>query len=256
MIGSETERQVRHRLEAMAGSLKGPGLPEPARVRELLAELDRGLGEIGEVARVRPHLAPLVRLAVVQGAFPVLLAYAQGDPRLAWHLLTQEWSRVVFALGARGWDSELREPDFYYGDPLGLADPAAAQELLGIFNLAVFELLRAAKVQEEGRQTARRLMSHLALSYDQLGRAFGVSGETVRRWERGSHPIPEERLADLAQAGAALERLEGMFRPERLAQVVRRKAGLFGGEMALDWILRGRIGETAGRYETALAYQG
>src|SRR5439155_26560871 len=57
MIGSETERQVRHRLEAMAASLAGPGLPEPARVRELLAELDRGLGEIGEVARVRPHLA-------------------------------------------------------------------------------------------------------------------------------------------------------------------------------------------------------
>jgi hypothetical protein len=31
---------------------------------------------------------------------------------------------------------------------------------------------------------------------------------------------------------------------------------LFDGERALDWILRGRIGDAAGRYEIALSYQG
>ena len=36
----------------------------------------------------------------------------------------------------------------------------------------------------------RRPMTHLALSYDHLGRALNISGETVRRWERGTHPIP------------------------------------------------------------------
>jgi transcriptional regulator with XRE-family HTH domain len=257
MNGTAIERELRHRIEAVAGRLTGPDLPDPGTVREVVEELDRCLAELGEAAKVSPELAPLVRLSVLQAAFPVLLGYRHGAPDLAWYLLTTEWERVVLALRARGWNSEVREAGFYLPSPLWpLADPAADQELLVLFNLAVFEVLRGAEVQGSGRQTARRLMSRLSLSYDQLGRAFGVSGETVRRWERGSHPIPDERLADLAHADGAISRLEGMFRPERLPQVVRRKAGLFGGEAALDWILRGRIGEAADRYETALAYQG
>jgi len=47
-----------------------------------------------------------------------------------------------------------------------------------------------------------------------------------------------------------------IFRPERLFQVVRRKADLFDGESALEWILRGRVAEVADRYELALSYQG
>jgi transcriptional regulator with XRE-family HTH domain len=254
---TEIERQLRQRIETVAERLTSPDLPDPGTMREVVEELDRCLGELGEATKVAPELAPLVRLAVLQAAFPVLLAYRHGAPSLAWHLLTTEWERVVNALFARGWgDSEVREGGFYYGPPLRLADPAADQELLVLFNLAVFEVLRGAEVQGRGRGTARHLMSRLSLSYDQLGRAFGVSGETVRRWERGSHPIPDERLADLAQADAALGRLEAMFRPERLPQVVRRKAVLFEGESALDWILRGRIGAAAGRYETAFSYQG
>ena len=258
MNGTETERRLRHRIETVAGRLAGPELPDPGTMREVVKELDRCLDELGQAAKVSPELAPLVRLSVLQAAFPVLLAYRHGAPALAWHLLTTEWERVVHTFVARGWSvTEVREGGFYYGPLLWpLADPAADQELLVLFNLAVFEVLRGAEVQEQGRDTARRLMARLSLSYEQLGRAFGVSGETVRRWERGSHPIPDERLADLAHADAAIGRLEGMFRPERLAQLVRRKAGLFGGEAALDWVLRGRIGDTADRYETALAYQG
>jgi transcriptional regulator with XRE-family HTH domain len=257
MNGTGIERELRRRVEAVAERLTGPDLPDPGTVREVVEELDRCLAEFGESAKVAPELAPLVRLSVLQAAFPVLLGYRHGAPDLAWYLLTTEWERVVQALHARGWNSEVREAGFYLPSPLWpLADPAADQELLLLFNLAVFEVLRGAEVQGRGRHTARRLMSRLSLSYDQLGRAFGVSGETVRRWERGSHPIPDERLADLAHADGAIGRLEGMFQPERLPQVVRRKAGLFGGEAALDWILRGRIGEAADRYETALAYQG
>jgi transcriptional regulator with XRE-family HTH domain len=105
------------------------------------------------------------------------------------------------------------------------------------------------------RQVARYLMSRLALSYDQLGQALGVSGETVRRWDQGNHPIPGELLAKLSEASAALDRLEAMFQAERLSQVVRRKASSFEGESALDWILRGKIGAAVDRYEPALAYQ-
>ncbi len=109
--------------------------------------------------------------------------------------------------------------------------------------------------QVGGREILRRLMAQLGLSFDQLGRIFRVSGETVRRWERGSHPIPDRRLAMLAEADGALTRLTEIFRPQRLRQVVRREAELFEGESALDWILRGRISETTGRYEMALSYQ-
>jgi transcriptional regulator with XRE-family HTH domain len=259
MNGTPIERQLRSRFEAVVERLAGPELPDPGTVRDVVEELDRCLGELAAASRVAPERSALVRLAVLQAAFPVLLAYRHGEPNLAWNHLTSELDRVVLAFGKRGWsgDSEVRESSgFYLGTPLELPDPAADQELLVLFNLAVFEVLRAVSEQGQGRQAARHLMSRLALSYDQLGRAFGVSGETLRRWERGSHPIPAERLADLATADAALGRLEAMFRPERLSQVVRRKVGLFDGESALDWILRGRIGAAAGRYETALAYQG
>jgi transcriptional regulator with XRE-family HTH domain len=258
MNGTTIERQLRHRLETVAAGLAGPDLPDPGRVREVVEELDRCVSELSEAAKVAPERAALVRFAVLQAAFPALLSYRHGDPNLAWHLLTSEWERVLYTLGKPDWGgaTEIREGSgSYYGPLLELPDPAADQELLVLFNLAVFEVLRAASIQGQGRQEARHLMSRLALSYDQLGRAFGVSGETVRRWERGSHPIPDERLADLAAAGAALGRLEAMFRPERLSQVVRKKAGLFEGESALDWILRGRIAAAAGRYETALVYQ-
>jgi transcriptional regulator with XRE-family HTH domain len=258
MIQEKKEREIRQRVEAAARRLGGAERPDPGIVREVVQELDRGLEELGREAELAPELAPLVRLTVLQSAFPVLLGYRHGAPELAWYLLSTEWERVVIALGARRrWgSSEVREPGLHGAASMPLPDPAADRELLGIFNLVVFELLRAGEVQGRGQETARRLMTRLSLSYDQLGRAFGVSGETVRRWERGSHPIPDERLADLGRADAALGRLEGLFQPERLSQVVRRKAGLFGGEAALDWILRGKIGETADRYETALTYQG
>jgi transcriptional regulator with XRE-family HTH domain len=252
----EIERDIRRRIEAASRRLGGEALPEPATVKEVLAEIDLCLADLGEAMQVKPELSSLVRLTVLQAAFPVLLAYRHGAPDLAWHLFITEWEQVVYALSARGWGGEVREGRYSYALPLNpLTDPSGDQELLVLFNLAVFEILRGSQVQGRGREAVRRLMSRLALSYDQLGRAFGVSGETVRRWERGSHPIPDERLADLSEAEGALGRLEGMFRPERLPQVVRRKAELFDGEAALDWILRGRIGAAADRYEAILAYQ-
>ena len=92
--------------------------------------------------------------------------------------------------------------------------------------------------------------------YSAIGHAMLQSGDyvTPRLWGSPWFEKPP-LLYWMTAAGAALGRLEAMFRPERLSQVVRRKAGLFEGESALDWILRGRIAAAAGRYETALAYQ-
>ncbi len=107
-----------------------------------------------------------------------------------------------------------------------------------------------------GRLALERLMECLGLSQDQMGRMLDVSGETVRRWKSGATGIPLSRVAELTAAESALNRLLQIFRPERLPLVIRRKAEVFGGKAALDWILDGRIAEVADRYELSLAYQG
>jgi transcriptional regulator with XRE-family HTH domain len=109
---------------------------------------------------------------------------------------------------------------------------------------------------DQARTALRSLMTRLELSQDDLGRAFGVSGESVRRWERGATSIPAERRSEILAAEAGLRRLQDLFRPERLPSAIRRPAELFDGDSALEWILRGRIEEVADHYETALLYQG
>lgn len=99
------------------------------------------------------------------------------------------------------------------------------------------------------------ILSGLGLSYTQAGQLLGVSADTVRRWHRGATAISTERLATLAEVEDAIGRLTAMFLPERLPQVIRREADLFNGEAALAWILQGRIGEVADRYEGLLGYQ-
>ena len=116
-------------------------------------------------------------------------------------------------------------------------------------------LLLARRHDLEARLALDRLMLRLGLSQDEAARMLGVSGETVRRWQRGAVKIPMPRAVQLLSMGEALERLLALFQPGRLALAIRRPAELFDGERALDWILRGRIGEAAGRYEIALSYQ-
>lgn len=128
-------------------------------------------------------------------------------------------------------------------------------ETQATFQPAVKEVLQSESGGEKARMTVRSLMSHLDLSFDQLGRMLGVTGETVRRWSQGAHRVPSGRFGQLAVAQAALDRLLSIFRPEVLPGVTRRKAELFDGETALDWILRGRIDEVADHYESALSYQ-
>lgn len=106
-----------------------------------------------------------------------------------------------------------------------------------------------------GPSTIDQLAKPLDLSYDQLGQMLGVSGETVRRWQVGKIAVPAERRAQLAAFVAALGRLTALIKPERLAEAVRRPAGLFDGDRALDWILRGKLPEVVDRYELALLYQ-
>ncbi len=95
----------------------------------------------------------------------------------------------------------------------------------------------------------------LELSFDQAGRIFQVSGETVRRWETGATMIPAsswERISSFAQE---TDRLLQLFEIHRLPMVIRRQAEMFSGRTALDLIFEGRIQEVADLYEAALLYQ-
>jgi len=130
------------------------------------------------------------------------------------------------------------------------------QEWLALCNLALSKLFSDRDRTTEARQSLRAIMATFDLSYDEVGRMFGVSGETVRRWESGTARIPAERVGAIAMGMDALSRLLKLFKAAHLADVIRRKADLFGGERALDWVVRGRIADVADRYDLVLTYQG
>jgi hypothetical protein len=252
----KTFETVLTRLEQQRAVLWQRGLPDFGAVRDFVHELDSCVALLNREAGVPADLDMLLRNTVVHSSFPILLLLEQDTPA-ALTFLVGEWRRTAEMLGAlesgQDWTSfpsEVRERGALY------LVPERELELLTLYNTAVFELLRSTENQGRGREILRNLMAQLALSYDQLGRAFSISGETVRRWERGSNEIPADRMAVLVEADAARKRLLTLFKPERISHVLRRKAGLFGDESALDWIYRGRIAEVADRYEMALAYQG
>jgi transcriptional regulator with XRE-family HTH domain len=241
-------------LEDRGRSLRQSAAFDLGVVREVVRVFDHLLAELNEAAGIEEELAWLIRESALQSSSTALLHLRAGEPDAAVRLLFDTWRQTAQSLGI-----ELPPLAGAVGEATSLYlsfSSGEAQELLATFRAAVFEHCRISASQAGGREVLRRLMTLLGLSYDQLGRAFSVSGETVRRWERGSHPIPDERLPDLTQADSALSRLLHIFRPDRLLQVVRRKAELFEGETGLSWILRGRIADVAGRYETALAFQG
>lgn len=235
--------------------LRALDAPEQAQIRRFVELLDETLAQLNRKVGLEEDSSVLVRQSVLQSSFPVVLLYRQREPEAAWRYLIGVWQQLAQAFGVPArhfWPGEVRSAS----SPSLLFELSREQAFLAAFHAAVFERLRGEVSVSRGQRILQRLMSHLALSYDQLGRAFNVSGETLRRWDRGSHPIPDERMAELVRVDADLGRLLSIFVPERLPQAIRRKAELFDGESALDWILRGRISEVANRYAVALVYQG
>jgi RNA polymerase sigma factor (TIGR02999 family) len=102
----------------------------------------------------------------------------------------------------------------------------------------------------------QRLSSHLLITDQDLARIFGVSTETIMSWKSGGAEIPREMETIISAADISLGRLLGIFRADRLPDVIRRKVELFRGRSALDLILEGRIEQVADSYDAAFAYQG
>ena len=134
-------------------------------------------------------------------------------------------------------------------------DPDADARAL-LYLEAISEWLGRRDHTERPKAALRALRAHLALSYDDVGRMLGTSGETARRWELGKVTIPQDRRAQLSRLDDGLARLRGMLLSSRLSEAIRRPAEIFDGERALDWILRGKIADVVRRYDMALAYQG
>jgi transcriptional regulator with XRE-family HTH domain len=180
--------------------------------------------------------------------------------RLKVTVLNSEWVAAADR-EIRTWAESMKDqavPDLledYSASVRSLIEATDYTEWHLLYNQAIEQVITRGRGFEYERTILRSLMTRLQLSQDDVGRMLGVSGETVRRWELGATGIPVERQAAILAAEAGLRRLQDLFRPERLATVVRRAADLFDGDTALEWILRGRIAEVADRYETSLLYQ-
>ena len=230
------------------------------------ASLFRGcLHVLSEHARLEDDAARLVDSEALYLAFEAFVAFRSGATEEAAAALLDAWTSTTLA--------ELHAPEtvqIYRREIAalrGISETVSAavktfaestedyQEWLILFHQAVEQVISSEVASDRGRSALRSLMTRLELGQDDLGRMFGVSGETVRRWERGLSTIPAERRSAILAAEAGLRKLQDLFLPQRLATAVRRPAELFDGESALDWILRGRIAEVASRYDAALLYQ-
>lgn len=246
-----SEQSLRQRLEEQAAPILG-NLQEPnlEGMRAFVCLLDDCLGELGQARQWPEGVAGAMRFIVLQSGFPALAWCLRGELQAAASWMARIWQSHAAAFGLI---EDAPAPPVPVAATLRVDehDP----EYLAVYNLAVAELMAARFRDAQVRLTLRRLMAYLGLSPEELGRLVAVSGDTVRAWERGRSAVPDDLFTELVLADASLSRMLELIRPDRLAQVVRRKADLFDGEQALDWILRGQMAQVAERYDAALAYQ-
>lgn len=233
--------------------------PSLQNARRFVEWIDSSVHRLNETAGFDVATSRLVWRVVLQSAFQACVFTSRGHQEQARIWLVHEWidHSLIFEPAWQdlaGWRSDLVQ---------SLLAPSATRikpreedaELSDLFNTAVAERLSMDATDWQGRQAIRELMARLGLSNENLSAMFGVPSATIADWEAGRKRIPRARLSRILSAASALHRMLGVFRPERLPEVIRRKAELFGGDSALDWILRGRIDEVANRYDAAFAYQ-
>ena len=202
----------------------------------LIPLLAKHIQDWGAAHNLSPEQVSFVQAGVLQNAFAAVLFLQKRDIARATEWIAKTWSDYAqqaaeIAPGEEEMDTALE------------------------YELAVWTYLAGDRKLGRGRQILRRMMAVLGLSQDEAGRAFGVTGETIRRWERGQVRIPDARLAEMTSVDAALSRLQALFLSGHLSQAIRRPAELFHGERGLDLILRGLIRDVAAKYESALSWQ-
>jgi len=257
-VGEQSLHELRVRVEARSQELiRDLQEPNLESLRAFVFLIHGCVGELNQTVEMSENQGGFLRASVLQSAFPALAWYRRGNLDQAAEWIFRTWqsqaltfsllsapdrARLLGQLGPAVWDGPIRTEE-------------REQEFLAGYNLAVAELLASQLKDAQARLILRRMMAYLGLSLDHLARIFDVSSETIRLWERGKSEVPNSLLSELLLADTALHRLLEIFRPERLAQVIRRKNDLFERDQALDWILRGRLADVADRYEEVLAYQ-
>ncbi len=266
-------QEIRRCLESardLPERLEQPNLPAARQSAALFRDCFHALSAYAELESA---IGRVIDSQALYASFDALLTFRAGEITRTVAALLETWVATSLAElpGAGGAKVEMlafpsalqRELEASRGEVAerpggtgrGPADASERAEWLLLFHQAVEQVVASEIGADQARNGLRSLMARLELSQDDLGRMFGVSGETIRRWERGLTTIPVERRSEILVAESGLRRLQDLFRPQRLPTTLRRPAELFDGESALAWILRGRIADVVERYEEALLYQ-
>lgn len=210
---------------------------------------------LNKAARLEPEWASLVWVNALQSSLPVVVCHRHKRNEWAfeqlfavWRTSLCVWGQEVPPIAPRERHRERRHRDWTH--------LAHDFEYVVTFNLAVAEVIKERFGGARARTILEKVRTLLSMSFDDVGRMLKVSGETVRRWERGASAVPPAHMATLASMGSALDRMVQLIKPERLPQAISRKADLFGGRTARELILEGAIEQVANQYELALRFQG
>jgi transcriptional regulator with XRE-family HTH domain len=245
-------------------------IPTPGRAESSPASLTEARACVDWIVLAILHLnrrvgfelqtAVLIHDLVLAGASQAAMFWRHGLADQARHSLVHAWidQSLVFEPGWKYLHDFRNEmvQGVFDADTTKLQASDLDREFLLVFTVAVSEKLVAEGAELYARQSLRHIMARLELPQEDVARMLAVSGDTIADWEAGRTAIPVEARTAISRANAAVTRLLGIFRPERLPQVIRRTADIFDGQSALDWILFGRVDEVANRYEAAFAYQG
>jgi len=248
-------REEREEIVVRIGSIREQ--PSYSRMLDLVRTIDTFVVSSASVAGIEAEMLPIVRDKALQDAFYFCVLESKIPARNAAAHFHDYLSDNIRLFQAHTLAAPLLTELFsasinLVADDL---DVAKVQESFALYNLAVSSVISEQEGATEGQHILRTLIAAFDLSFEELGRMFGVAGETARRWEIGTSSISSDRKAAITSAKEPLTKLLKIFRHTRLPQVIRRTAELFSGERALDWILRGKIVDVANRYEISLRFQ-
>lgn len=80
----------------------------------------------------------------------------------------------------------------------------------------------------------RHLRSSLRLTYNQLGRIFGVDAQTAREWSKETRKVPVDKTTEVVQSGQSLDVILSLIKEESVPSSVRNTAEAFDGRRAID----------------------
>ncbi len=248
-------REEREQIEVRIGSIREH--PSYSSMVALVRTIDAFVVSSASIAGIDAEKLPIVRDKALQDSFYICVLESKKTARHAAEDFYNHLSHNIRLFQSHA----IVEPPLTDLWPTSIdlvakdIDVSNVQESFALFHLAVSSVITEEESANEGQQILRTLMTVFDLSFEELGRMFGVTGETARRWEIGSSSISSDRKAAISSTKEPMDKLLKIFRHARLPQVIRRAAELFGGERALDWILRGKIADVANRYEITLRYQ-